>query len=82
MKVRKKPVVVEAFHFKWGSSILEARDFCEEKAMLIGGDLLIETLEGYVRCDVDDYIIKGVEGEFYPCKPQIFKKTYDILEDE
>lgn len=37
----------------------------------------VETLEGTMRASVGDYIIKGVNGEFYPCKPDIFEKTYE-----
>ena len=39
---------------------------------------VIETLEGEMHADIGDYIIKGVQGEFYPCKPEIFNATYDI----
>lgn len=39
--------------------------------------LIVKTLEGRMRADVGDWIIKGVQGEFYPCKPDIFKETYD-----
>ncbi|WP_407690379.1 hypothetical protein [Salimicrobium halophilum] len=42
--------------------------------------LRIETLEGTMRADVGDYVIKGVNGEFYPCKPDIFEKTYEAVE--
>ena len=41
--------------------------------------LLIDTLEGVMKARVDDYIIKGVHGEFYPCKPDIFNETYEDL---
>lgn len=41
----------------------------------------ISTLEGEVTASEGDYIIKGVKGEFYPCKPDIFKETYDIVEE-
>lgn len=41
------------------------------------GDLLIHTLEGVMRADKGDWIIKGVNGELYPCKPDIFEKTYE-----
>jgi hypothetical protein len=40
----------------------------------------IDTLEGVMTGDVGDYIIKGVKGEFYPCKPDIFKLTYDVVD--
>jgi len=43
--------------------------------------LKIETLEGVMKASVNDFIIKGVNGEFYPCKPDIFHKTYDILDE-
>ena len=42
--------------------------------------LLIVTLEGEMRADKGDYIIKGVQGEFYPCKPEIFEQTYEKVE--
>lgn len=42
--------------------------------------LMIETLEGTMIANVGDYIIKGVHGEFYPCKPDIFKETYDLID--
>lgn len=43
----------------------------------VTGDLMIKTLEGTMKADIGDYIIKGVNGEFYPCKPDIFEKTYE-----
>ena len=43
--------------------------------------IFIQTLEGDMLAKFGDYIIKGVNGEFYPCKPDIFKKTYEIIED-
>lgn len=43
--------------------------------------LKIQTLEGDVIARIDDWIIKGVKGEFYPCKPDIFKETYERVED-
>ena len=45
------------------------------------GTLMIKTLEGDMKASVGDYIIKGVNGEFYPCKPEIFEKTYELLEE-
>lgn len=44
--------------------------------------MIIKTLEGDHRCTIGDYIIKGVNGEFYPCKPDIFEKTYDEVSDD
>ena len=79
MKARKKPVVVDVLHYQNVSDKC-AIDFCDGKAAVIAyGCLVIYTLEGNMRVSPGDYIIKGVEGEFYPCKPDIFHKTYDIL---
>ena len=44
--------------------------------------IVIHTLEGNHLAKAGDFIIKGVHGEFYPCKPDIFKKTYEVLEDD
>ena len=94
-KYRKKPVVVEAVRWT-GSNLEEIRNFvgsylieeCVElfdikrtlKKMLV--DIAIDTLEGTMRVDYGDYIIKGVQGEFYPCKPDIFEQTYEeVIED-
>lgn len=44
------------------------------------GELFVKTLEGDMHANVGDYIIKGVNGELYPCKPDIFEKTYEIVE--
>ncbi len=46
----------------------------------LDGGLIIPTLEGNIVANTGDYIIKGVNGEFYPCKPDIFQKTYDPAE--
>lgn len=43
--------------------------------------MTIETLEGAMIANIGDYIIKGVNGEFYPCKPDIFEKTYEFVEN-
>ena len=43
------------------------------------GSLIIHTLEGNMKCNKGDYIIKGVDGEFYPCKQEIFEKTYELV---
>lgn len=78
-KYRKKPVVVEAVQFANSADIHE---FCKDKAREpVGKDYLeIETLEGVMRANKGDYIIKGVAGEFYPCKPDIFEQTYEPVE--
>lgn len=53
-------------------------DFSKGQCVL--GDLMIKTLEGVMKSSIGDYIIKGVNGEFYPCKPDIFEKTYEEVE--
>jgi hypothetical protein len=64
-KYRKKPVTIEAI--QWD----------DYESIVIGEGLTIDTIEGIMKADIGDYIIKGVNGEFYPCKPDIFAKTYD-----
>lgn len=76
MKYRKKPVVIEAV--KWtGDNFKEMRLFIGYHTFPRDGKLFINTLEGVMRAEIGDYIIKGVNGEFYPCKPDIFEKTYE-----
>lgn len=79
MKFRKKPVVVEAIQwFKAGDH--PAVDFNGVNDM--GTEhYSIRTLEGRLNVSQGDWIIKGVEGEFYPCKPNIFEKTYEKVEE-
>jgi hypothetical protein len=85
MKYKKKPVVVDAIKFTditYDNEIL--LDWCNADYhinAIEGNHLIIETLEGNHRADIGDYIIKGVKGEFYPCKPDIFEMTYEKVED-
>ena len=81
---RKKPVVIEAIQFngknaeeieQWSNNNVKAGPASEDT--LTRDYLEIETLEGTMTAQLNDYIIKGVSGEFYPCKPDIFEKTYD-----
>jgi hypothetical protein len=79
---RKKPVVIEAFRLDANTTPSQAAAWCGGKVVGNGrvGDtykVLIETLEGDMAADYGDYIIKGVKGEFYPCKPDIFEATYE-----
>jgi hypothetical protein len=79
---RKKPVVIEAVQWD-GKNQFEIMNFCKSCYFTSYGtvkDLFIDTLEGDMQATVGDYIIKGVEGEFYPCKPKIFELTYEIVE--
>lgn len=87
-KYRKKPVVVEAIQWT-GSNTREVTDFIGKDNFfgfpygVIGTrpcKLLIKTLEGPYRALIGDYIIKSVQGEFYPCKPDIFERTYELVE--
>ena len=81
-KYRKKPVEVEAIQFD-GWNWREVYQFMSSEPLLFTQDfrkyeyILIETLEGIMKAKVGDYIIKGVHGEFYPCKPDIFHETYE-----
>lgn len=78
MKATKKPVTIEFIELKYSTtSQNECIDFCNGRKGLDGG-VLIDTLEGVMTANTGDYIIKGINGEFYPCKPDIFLKTYDI----
>lgn len=81
MKVRKKPVEVEAIQFT-GDNHSEVYAFMGH--YLYGGvdTLMIPTLEGNMMASAGDWIIRGVQGEIYPCKPHIFDATYDIIGDE
>jgi hypothetical protein len=84
MKFRKKPVVIEAVQWKNnGSGSLQAiHDMgCAPYFAADGtADLVIETLEGDMRASEGDWIIKGIKGELYPCKPDIFEATYDPVD--
>jgi len=84
MKYRKKPVEIEAIQFN-GSNLEEIKSFSGDviKNQIIerrlNGEnfIIIPTLEGEMKANKNDYIIKGVKGEFYPCKPDIFELTYE-----
>lgn len=82
MKYRKKPVVIEAIQYRGYNSLplvkkLMGNEF--EKVLFKPNSekLIIPTLEGDHETSVGDYIIKGIKGEFYPCKPDIFEATYE-----
>lgn len=76
-KYVKKPVVVEAIKYD-GANKVEIQEFMDRYLDDTQyGQLKIETLEGIMLANIGDYIIKGVSGEFYPCKPDIFEKTYE-----
>ena len=93
MKYRKKPVVIEAFKYNYNDNDNEKTiayphwfiDAVKNDDVHIlapetagGADIIeIKTLEGAMRVSDGDYIIQGIKGEIYPCKPDIFEATYD-----
>ena len=83
-KYRKKPVTIEAILFEDNADcILAIHEFIGQEITRVNYEdknnpyIKIETLEGTMKASIGDYIIKGVNGEFYPCKPDIFDKTYE-----
>ena len=78
MKYVKKPIVIEAMEYKREMNIATCMNFCDKLVYdIVANEYAIKTLEGMMKVSEGDYIIKGVQGEFYPCKPDIFKATYD-----
>ncbi len=92
MKYRKKPVVIEAYHYdhelfgieperletKWLREAFESGVlYFKRPSLILPYELYVKTLEGEMKVSVGDYIIKGVKEELYPCKPDIFEETYD-----
>jgi hypothetical protein len=75
-KYRKKPVVIEAVKFT-GENWRDVETFVPVGKYNDDGTFQIVTLEGEHKCSIGDYVIKGVKGEFYPCKPDIFEQTYE-----
>lgn len=88
MKYRKKPIEIEAAQLSYGNA--------EQIAEWCGGRVdtriktdfktktkavAITTLEGVMWADEGDYVIKGIKGEFYPCKPDIFEASYDAVDE-
>ena len=93
MKYRKKPVVIEAVQWN-GRNLEEIKEFVGDSLIYEIFDFAwnigkytpvvymeIKTLEGNHKCSQGDYIIKGVQGEFYPCKADIFEQTYERVEE-
>ena len=94
MRYRKKPVVIEAMQIP---SVMDERFLVElDKVRVWIGEganilvdednffnfgMIIKTLEGDMKATPGDYIIKGVQGEFYPCKPDIFEQTYEKVDE-
>ena len=90
---RKKQVVINAWPAKeisffavndWSKMPKEINDVYEQGGwvFLTNGEIYIPTLEGTMKANKDDMIIQGVNGEFYPCKQDIFEKTYELFKQE
>lgn len=89
MKYRKKPVVIEAMQFiDEPNRIAELFEFVDNQPLRVSYEnpkkpvIKLRTLEGELNASEGDYIIKGVQGEFYPCKPDIFEQTYEKVGEE
>lgn len=84
-KYRKRPLVIEAA--RWDGEKLDGvlprkvlgdeyyYGCCHEDGMLF--DLMVKTLEGVMTCEVGDWLIRGIKGEYYPCKDEVFQLTYE-----
>jgi hypothetical protein len=96
MKFRKKPVVIEAVQFTnelalslltkkepplFGKLTPSSASWHEGTGVVNHASIHIETLEGTMRADIGDWIIKGINGELYPCKDDVFRATYESLDD-
>lgn len=87
MKFRKKPIVIEAI--QWNGSVesidkINSRFGADVKYYADTGGVYVSciTLEGPLTVSPNDWIIKGIKGEIYPCKPDIFAATYEPVEEE
>lgn len=90
MRYRKKPVVIEAFRWTggpdqeedpaWLSDLIHSGDVYFAHYSTPSVSMLIDTLEGTMQANPGDYIIRGVNGEVYPCKPDIFAATYEAVD--
>lgn len=91
MKFKKKPIIIEAFKWTGGPDQVKDPEWIinalKNKTIIIVHDhgkligLEIKTLEGIMLANIGDYIIKGINDEIYPCKPDIFEKTYEPIYD-
>ncbi|OMF48602.1 hypothetical protein [Paenibacillus peoriae] len=89
-KYRKKPVVIDAFQWtgdidqkedpEWAVQAIKRGVIRFDKLGTSDVTMIVSTLEGPLRAKRGDYIIRGVKGECYPCKPDIFEQTYEVIE--
>lgn len=92
MKYRKKPVVIQAWRTRdiirdaagdWKNLPERIRQMYDDGWVVFAPEAIyIKTLEGDMRAELDDWIICGVKGELYPCKPDIFAATYEVVPSE
>lgn len=96
MKYRKLPVEIEAIQLTTENfdkicdfigttpiqQLNKEREKTKNYSLCSYSGIYIKTLEGDMLANINDYIIKGINGEFYPCKPDIFEKTYEEVEEE
>ncbi|HRZ18585.1 MAG TPA: hypothetical protein P5136_00885 [Methanofastidiosum sp.] len=75
----KKPVVIDAIQLT-PDTFEEVDKFIEYKHEIASNKVIIETLEGFMTAELGDWIIKGVKGEYYPCKDEIFRMTYERVD--
>jgi hypothetical protein len=86
-KFRKKPVVITAVQYDGNFRCLDCFSISEVSHFIVSKDsegnqcIKIPTLEGEMTASIGDYIIRGVQGEYYPCKPDIFEITYEMVEN-
>ena len=82
MKYRKKPVVIDAMQVTSATPFIDVAKFVGKDIRVGINGLVIDTLEGELHVSPGDWIIRGVKGEFYPCKPDIFAATYEPVDAE
>lgn len=77
---RKKPIPIEARQYT-GDNFIELQNWSEDNVAMDddSNNVFVATLEGLMFFDEGDYVIKGVHGEFYPCKSDIFEETYEEM---
>lgn len=86
-KYKKKPIIIEAIQFnnersiydmetRWGYNFIAAASYSTPITTVS-----IDTLDGNMKVSPGDWVIRGVNGEFYPCKHEIFEKTYELVEE-
>lgn len=79
-KYKQKPVIIEASQYI-GNNVDEITEFVGEVLLKYNNNTLgIPTLKDIIKANIGDYIIKGIRREYYPCKPDIFKVTYDEVQ--